>query len=136
LGSDLTPAEADSLTGGHKFTQSSHGFSVGDVIRRSSATAYTKAQADSDANIGVGLSLVVDVTDTSNFTAIAKGKSHAVTITSHGFGSFGTQLYLSQGTSGLITATAPTGGRKLYLGFVIDTNTIFWEPGLTWENLG
>ncbi len=124
-GSDLTPTEADELFA-PPFTQAAHGFAVGDVVRRSSATAHAKAQADTDANIGVGLSLVVHVPDANTFSALRASNSHAVTLTAHGFGSFGANLYLSRTVAGALTATGVAGWR-IYLGYVIDANTIHWE---------
>jgi len=125
-GSDLTPQEADDLFS-PEFTQMAHGFVVGDVLRRSSAIAHAKAQADSEANLGVGLSLVVAKT-TNDLTVLRAGNSHTVTLTAHGLGAFGVALWLSQGTAGLITSTEPVDGLKWYLGYVIDTNTIHWDP--------
>ncbi len=127
-GSDLTPTEADELFA-PPFTQSSHGFVVGDVVRRSSATAHAKAQADTDANIGVGISLVVYVPDSNTYSVLRAANSHAVTLTTHGFGAFGVKLYLSRTVAGAITATEPDPGWRIYLGFIIDANNIHWEPG-------
>lgn len=95
----------------------SHGFSAGDVIRRS-GSSYVKAQADSEAN-GVVLGVVETITDSNNFTVVYSGK---LTKVSHGF-SIGAILYLSQGTSGLLTATAPTSGVKKPVAIVSDANS-------------
>jgi hypothetical protein len=127
---DLTPAQADDLFA-PEFNQATHGFSVGDIIRRSSATDHALAQADTTANIGVGLAIVIHVEDVNNFSALRSSNSQAVTITGHGLGSFGTKLYLSRTVAGQITATEPDPGWRVYLGFVIDANTIHWEPGWT-----
>lgn len=124
---DLEPDEADDLLA-PKFTQTTHGVIVGDVVRRSTAANHAKAQADSIANVGVGNGICVDQPD-ANTLSIRYGP-HAVTIATHGLGAFGTKLYLSQGSAGVLTATEPTSGIVFYLGFVIDTNTIMWEPAV------
>ena len=128
-GAALTHVELDSNFA-LKVTQAAHGFAVGDAVRRSSATDHAKAQADTDANIGVGLSLVVHVFDASNYSVLRASNSHEVTLTAHGLGAFGTRLYLSLTVAGQITATEVPGFR-VYLGYVLDTNTIHWEPGWT-----
>lgn len=128
-GSALTHVELDSNFA-LKVTQVAHGLSLGDVVRRSSATAHAKAQADTDANIGVGLSLVVHVFDVDTYSVLRVSNSHEVTLTGHGLGAFGTKLYLSRTVAGQITATEVVGWR-VYLGYVIDANTIHWEPGWT-----
>ena len=128
-GADLTPTEADELFK-PVFTQTTHGVVVGDIVRRSSLANHTKAQADSEDNIGVGLSIVAYQPDANTLGVIRHGMHHAITITAHSLGSFGTTLWLSQATAGLITATEPGSGLKVYLGFVLDANTIMWEPGL------
>lgn len=125
---DLTPDEADDLFA-PEFNQNNHGFSVGDILRRSSATAHAKAQADTVANIGKGLALVIHVEDANNFSVLRTNNSHVVTIASHGFGAFGTKLFLSRTVAGAITDTEPDPGWKIYLGYVIDSNNIHWEPG-------
>ena len=130
IGSALDCDEFNNALSLPTVTQSSHGFAAGDVVRNSAADTYTKAQADSEANIGVGLSIVLASIDSNNFAYAPSGKHGDVTISSHGFGGFGTNLWLSQGTAGLITATQPTSGLIVYLGYVVDANTIRWEPGL------
>lgn len=131
---DFTPDGADDLFA-PEFSQATHGFVVGSVIRRSSLANHTKAQADTEANLGVGRALVVDQPDANTFSSLRAGNHHAVTISSHGFGAFGVTLWLSQGTAGLITATEPATRLRLYLGFVIDANTIMWEPWSDWQEV-
>lgn len=126
-GSALTNAQGDTLVGLPERTDSAHGLAVGDVARNSANGVWTKAQADSEANIGVGLALVIDVADADNFTPCSSKLGHDVTLTAHGLGSFGQKLYLSDATPGLI-ATSP-GAFSVYLGYVIDADTIRWEPG-------
>ena len=129
-GSALTCNQFDEACGMPVFTQSSHGFSIGDVVYRSSATAYAGARADDTATISPGLSLVIHVPDTNTHVPMAATTSREVTFSSHGLGSFGQELWLSQATAGLITATEPSSGIIIYLGYVVDANTICWEPGV------
>jgi len=126
-GSPLTSQQGDDLFS-PEYTQASHGFSVGDVVRRSGGSTHTKAQANSAANVGRGLSIVVSSASSTLFSAMRATNSHSVTFTGHGLGAYGTKLWLSQGTAGLITATEPTTGIKVYLGYVISANVIHWEP--------
>lgn len=82
-------------------SQSSHGFSVDDVLRLS-GTSYTEAQADSAANAQV-IGIVSAVADTDNFTLTTGGLVSGLTgLTA------GTVYYLSPATAGLLTATEPT----------------------------
>lgn len=112
-----------------KFTQSAHGFTgpttALTVVRRSSATAHARAQADTEANVGLGLGLVVNVPNVNTFQLLRWGNHHAVTATAHGLGAFGADIYLSATVAGEVTATASA----VRVGFVIDANTIMWEPG-------
>ncbi len=133
-GADHDPNEADELFS-PKYGQTTHGFSIGDILRRTNITDHTEAQADTEANLGHGRKIVIDVVDANNFTAIRAGNHHAITITSHGLGSFGTTLWLSQATAGLITATEPITGLRLYLGIILDANTIEWEPWADWQEV-
>ena len=126
---DLTPDEADDLFA-PEWPQVAHGFVVGDIVRRSTATDHAKARANTVANIGVGLAIVVHREDADNFSALRASNSHDVTIPGHGLGpAFGTALYLSRTVAGQITDVEPDPGWRLYLGYVVDTNTIHWEPG-------
>lgn len=81
--------------------QTTHGFSVGDVVRLSGGS-YVEAQADSDANAEV-VGIVSTVTDANNFV-----------LTTHGYMSglsgltAGVVYYLSEATAGLLTSTEPS----------------------------
>jgi len=123
---DLEVDEADDLLAPEVPT-TTHGFVVGNVLRRATATTNVKAQGDSDANTGVGLSVVVHVEDVDNYSILRRSNSHDVTVSAHGFGAFGVKLYLSTTVAGEMTPTEIVGSR-LYLGYVVDADTIHWEP--------
>lgn len=128
----LTKNEGDALVGNPQFEQASHGFSVGDVIRRTDLSTHAKAQADSDVNIGHGLALVIWV-DGDNFSVIRLSNHQVVEIPGIGTGrSTGTELFLSDDIAGLMTEEANVDvGRRIYLGFVVEGDQDFfqWEPG-------
>ena len=129
-GSKLTKAEADAAIGLARVSKTAHGLVQGDVIRESALNTYITARASSETKIGVGLAFVFDVLDANNYSIARAGTSRHLTFTGHGLaGGFGTKLYLSQGTSGLITVTRPSSGWIVYLGYIVDANTIGWEPG-------
>ena len=124
-GTTLTHDELDDNFAG-EINQATHGMDVGDLVYRSSSTAWADAKGDAEATLAEGI--VVDVEDTNNYS-VATIDGTQVTITTHGFGATGTKLYLSQGTAALITATAPTSGLIQPIGSVIDTNTIRFSLG-------
>lgn len=102
--------------------QTSHGLSVGDVIRASgSGNTYTTAQADNSVNAEV-VGIVTDVPDANNFTYTFGGiiSSSAVVPT----GSLGDALYLSPTTPGDITTTEPTAEGEIIkpIGIILDSN--------------
>lgn len=82
--------------------QSSHGFSVGDVLRLSGANTYTEAQADSAANAEV-VGVVGAVQDTNNFTLVTAGKITGLS------GLTANEVYfLDPSTAGATTTTEPS----------------------------
>jgi len=126
---DLEPTDADDLIAPQ--IVEAHTFVIGDIVRRVGLDAYVKAQADTLANIGRGLALVVHTNGPTKYSVLRHGNVHAVTITGHGLvGGFGTDLYLSTTVAGTLTVTR-SPGQNVYVGFIIDTNTIQWEPGWT-----
>ena len=130
-GVTLTNEEGDILVGNPTFSQTAHGFVVGDILHRFSALLHAKAQADTIPNIGQGLALVVAVaTDGNSFSVLRTNSNHTVNIEAHGLGVFGTEIFLSTTDKGEMTATGIVGSR-VYLGFVIDDDHIHWEPGWT-----
>ncbi len=129
-GSKLTKAEADAAIGLARIDDAAHGLVQGNVVRESALNTYIKARANTEANIGVGLAFVFNRLDANNYSICRAGNSRHLAFTAHGLvGDFGTKLYLSQGTAGLITVTRPTSGFIVYLGYIVDANTIGWEPG-------
>jgi hypothetical protein len=121
---DLEPADADDLFA-PEYTQTTHGFVVGDVVYRSSATDHAKAIATARSTLACGI--VIDQPDANTFSAFC-GSGKQINIPSHGLGAFGAELWLSQGSAGTMTTTEPSAGWYQYVGFVIDANNIFWEP--------
>ena len=94
-------------------------FAAGNVIRRT-GSGYSKSLADSAANAEVlG---VVETADASTFVIVYFGK---ISIPSHGF-TVGDVLFLSQLTSGLLTATEPTavGQVSKPVAIVLDANNL------------
>lgn len=130
-GSALTCAQFDELGEAPPITQSSHGLSVGEVVKESSLDTYTKATGDTWANLGKGGGLVVHVSSVDKFVLLRWGAHQAVTITGHGLGSFGQAVWLSDSVAGALTATEPEPANMeaIYCAYVKDANTIMWEPG-------
>lgn len=123
--------EYDEGNGAPVITQSSHGLSVGEVVKESSLDTYTTATGDTWANLGKGGGLVVHVTDANTFVLLRWSAHQAITVTGHGLGSFNTSVWLSDSVAGALTATEPepTNMPAVYCGYIKDANTIMWEPG-------
>lgn len=83
-------------------TQSSHGFSAGDVLTFTSSV-WTKAKADSDTTADA-LGVVESSTDANNFVIVYNGK-----ITGLSGLTANTPYFLSSSVAGGITSTEPTG---------------------------
>ncbi len=124
VGSDLTPDEADDLFA-PEFTQAIHGFVVGDILYRSSLTDHAKAVATARATLAVGI--VIDQPDVNTFS-ILYGSGYRLSIGAHGLGSFGQELWLDQSIAGSFLTTEPISGWYQYLGTVLDSTDILWEP--------
>ena len=99
-------------------SQTGHGFAVGDVVRLSAASTYTKAQADSSANAEVA-GIVSAVAGANDFTLTTGGKITGLS------GLTAAQMYfLSPTTAGALTLTAPsTAGQVSKPVFYSDTTT-------------
>lgn len=102
-------------------TQSSHGFVVGDVIYRTSGGAYAKARADAASTLGSFV--VTHYLTSSSFVMAAAGGTYR--FASHGM-TVGATLYLSAGTAGDWTETAPSTSTQfvVVLGTVISADEI------------
>ena len=135
-----------SLSGGADLvtiTQSSHGFTVGKVLKSSGSNgAYATALADTAANAEV-VGIVVQVIDTDTFTMALSGR-----ITVDGAVpdvTAGTVLFLSESSAGDLTSTEPTDAGEIskpvavvttadsemlmvnYRGEIISTSTESWD---------
>jgi hypothetical protein len=100
-------------------SQTTHGFVVGEVLKRT-AGAYAKAQANTAANAEV-VGMVSAVADVNNFTLTHAGKVSGLTGLTDG-----SAYFLSAATAGAITATEPTTGvSKPVLVAVSTTEGIF-----------
>ncbi len=86
----------------HDVNQTSHGFSVGDVVRISGATTYTEAQADSATNAEVA-GVVSAVAGANDFTLTTAGY-----ITGLSGLTANTLYYLDPSSAGAVTSTEPT----------------------------
>lgn len=98
--------------------QSSHGFAVGDFVYASGGT-WAKAQADDGGTLALGC--VIGAPDVDNFRVALWGTA---TVPSHGYGSAGAKVYLSQDTAGAGTTSAPTTGIRQQVATVIDADTL------------
>lgn len=121
---DDEPAETDELASYpvRNVTQSAHGFAVGDwVYVDLGSGAWAKAQADDAATVSWP-AVVTNVQDTERFqVTLPNGKAN---IPSHGLGSQGTKVYLSQSTAGAATTTEPASGLVQQVGKIWDADHI------------
>jgi hypothetical protein len=85
------------------FTQTGHGFVVGDVIRVTNTNVFAKAQASGLAN-SRAIGIVTAVADANNFTVTMQGYINVGVPVA----AAGTVCYLSPTTAGELTSTAPT----------------------------
>lgn len=83
--------------------QTTHGLSVGNVIKSTGANTYGKAQANSSANAEV-VGIVTVVTDANNFTFTAEG----IITTGVPAQAAGTVMFLDPSTAGAMTTTETT----------------------------
>jgi len=116
----LADVPAAAATRGVLQSQSAHGLASEDLIYWN-GSAWAKAQADSASTLAEAI--VLSVESTSLFR-LAYLTGREVTLPAHGIGSGGADMYLSQGTAGLIATTAPTSGILQRVGQVKDANTL------------
>lgn len=100
----------------YSVTQSSHGFSVGDVLYFNTSSSYVKAQANNENTLGIFL--VSEVHDSNNFTVTLSGKISGLSSLTAGH-----YYYLSSTTAGELTATAPTSGYRNPLLFALSATS-------------
>jgi hypothetical protein len=110
-----------------EINQTTHGFAVGDLVYRDSATTWAKAQADAEATLADGI--VIHVEDANNCSVVTKDGTQ-VTITTHGL-TVPDAIYLSQSVAGAATSTIPANGLIQQVGKAIDANTIIFRLGAT-----
>lgn len=102
-------------------TQTSHGFSVGNVLYYT-GSAYALAKADNADDAEV-VGIVATVVDANNFILQAAGE-----VTGLSGLTAGTTYFLSDSTAGLLTATAPTtnGSISKPLGIAVSTTALYF----------
>lgn len=104
---DLTATGSGTDPTLYSVAQTSHGFSVGNVLRLSGASTYAKALANSAANAEV-VGIVQTVTDANNFVLRTGGKVTGLSgLTAN------STYFLSDVTAGLLTTTAPTASTSV-----------------------
>lgn len=128
-GSALSTLEEDASKA-LKLTQTSHGFSPGDLVYPDSATTWAKADGSAIASVAEGI--VVSVPD-ANTAWIVTTDGSLLTLTGHGLGSAGGRLWLDQSTAGAITSTQPVVGVIQPVGRVVDDDTIIFRLGALQE---
>jgi hypothetical protein len=111
---ELSSISSSAVT--YDVNQTTHGFSVGDVVRYT-GSAYTEAQADSAANAET-VGFVSAVADANNFTLQLHGR-----ITGLSSLTAGSVYFLSETTAGGITATEPSGVNEITKPMLIADST-------------
>jgi hypothetical protein len=124
-GSALTHDELDDWVA-PELAQTSHGLAVGDLVYRSSATAWSKAIATAEATLAEGI--VVNVEDVDNLSVVTIDGS-VITLAAHGLGAVGTVLYLDQSTAGDIATSKPSDGFRQMVGKIISADEIIFRLG-------
>lgn len=119
---------AGSATGMVKeFSQTGHGFAVGDVIRYN-GTSWVKAKADSVAN-AEAIGIVVEVPNANTFKVQCGGYCDKLSGMTPG-----AVYFLSDTTAGALTTTEPTAqgtvSKPLYIAMTASTGYIFNWRGL------
>jgi hypothetical protein len=102
-------------------TQTGHGLQVLDVVRNN-GTTYVKSLAGLNGDEAEVFGIVSEITDNDNFVLSLGG---SITKTSHGLGTPGQILWLSDSVPGAITTTEPTTVSKP-LGYIHDADTLFF----------
>lgn len=90
-------------------TQSSHGFSAGDVLRHN-GTTYVGAQADTEAN-SAAIGVVESVIDVNNYVLAYSG---LISVASASY-TPGAVYYLSASAAGAVTTTPPTIKKQVFI---------------------
>lgn len=105
----------------YKITQTSHGFTVGQILIYN-GTAYVLAKADTADDAEV-IGIVATVIDANNFILQIAGE-----VTGLSGLTAGTTYFLSDATAGLLTATVPTANGSISkpLGIAVSTTALFF----------
>lgn len=105
----------------YKITQTSHGFTVGQILIYN-GTAYVLAKADTADDAEV-IGIVATVIDANNFILQIAGE-----VTGLSGLTAGTTYFLSDVTAGLLTATVPTANGSISkpLGIAVSTTVLFF----------
>lgn len=119
-GSALSIADHDGNLAG-QIIQPGHSLAVGDLVYPDSATTVAKAQADVDATLAAAC--VAAVAGDTIHLALRPGT--VVSVPSHGLGSPGAVLYLSQGTPGAAGAKPGSGLAQPVL-YIWTANLLGW----------
>ena len=104
-------------------TQSSHGFSIGNVIRNN-GTIYVTAQANDDATVNT-LGVVSAVPNLNSFTVVYSGRVNGLSGLTAGL-----SYYLSDVTPGLLTSTEPRFIKKVILEATSTTSGVVFQERL------
>lgn len=123
----LTGASLHESSTTKKINMSSHGFSVGDVLRWSieSGESYVKALADS-ADHAQALGIVSAVTDGDNFTLLSAGYISGLSGLTEG-----AIHYVSADTAGALTTTSPLYPKAVLIATSTTTGYVFNAIGTT-----
>lgn len=103
-----------------RISETNHGRSVGDAVKRTGLSTMALARADSEANLAWGV--VVFIEDDDHFE-VAVSQGTVFNWTAHGLGSLRSLGYLSQATDGLI-GSKPSSGLLQALVRVISDNEV------------
>ena len=128
-GADLTPAQADGNFARNVVT--SNTFSEGDLVYFTTGSAWALARANADTTLCDGV--IIEASGTEFWVATIDGT--IVDATTHGYGTAGQFIYLSQGTAGDGTATQPTSGLVQPVGKAITNDVFIFRVGHT-QDLG
>ena len=129
-GTPIANAEYDANVT-EKYSAVAHGFAAGDLVYRSSATAWAKAVASAGSTVADGIVVAVPNADTAY---INTRDGVLVTKTAHGLGAAGVVVFLHQSSAGAMT-TGLSSGIVQRVGKVMDANSILFRLGSTYEDI-
>lgn len=121
-GSALSSAELDDGLAAVKLLQASHGLDAGDLVYPDSGSTWAKAIATAAATVAAGCVVGTDGTD---IAYIATKAGTPISLPSHGLGSAGSLVYLSQSTAGGAGARPATGIIQPAL-YIVNASLVLW----------